>query len=109
MSMDVTSNSTPSVDDELDAAHHRTRSMDRKATMKQRLETGHSLASTHGNTWPESGEFGQTEEMQKDKAMHRAQVWGRRQTQRRRVLQDRIERGKALSDSTGGHWSDEER
>ena len=37
--------------------------------------------------------------------MHRAEVWGKRQTQRREWVQERIERGRALSDSTGGHWS----
>jgi len=91
-------------EDELDAAHHRTRSLRRKASMKRRLETGHSLSDTHGNTWPHR-EAEDTVEMQKDRAMHRAEVWGRRQTQRRLALQDRIEKGKALSDSTGGHWS----
>mmetsp|Transcript_10502 Transcript_10502/g.18505 ORF Transcript_10502/g.18505 Transcript_10502/m.18505 type:complete len:80 (-) Transcript_10502:172-411(-) len=73
--------------------------------MKHRLETGHSLSDTHGNTWPHNNELEDTDEMQKDKAMNRAEVWGRRQTDRRKVVQDRIERGKALSDSTGGQWS----
>jgi len=91
-------------DDGLDAAHHRTRSIDRKASIKRRLETGHSLSDTNANTWRAAEE---TEEMQKDRAMHRSQVWGRRQTERRKVVHDRIEKGKSLSDSTGGHWSEE--
>lgn len=94
-------------EDELDAAHHRTRSLQRKASMKERLETGQSLSGTHGNTWPHNDEMDDTEEMVKDKSMHRAEVWGRRQTNRKKVVQDRIERGKALSDSTGGQWSKE--
>lgn len=105
--IDTTTNSANNVDDELDAAHHRTRSLQRKASMKHRLETGHSLSDTHGNTWPHKNELEDTDEMQKDKAMNRAEVWGRRQTDRRKVVQDRIERGKALSDSTGGQWSGE--
>lgn len=101
-----TTKSMNSDEDELDAAHHRTRSLRRKASMKRRLETGNSLSGTHSNTWPQAAPE-DTEEMQKDKAMHRAEVWGSRQTNRRRTVQDRIEKGKALSDSTGGHWSDE--
>lgn len=92
--------------DGLDAANHRTRSIRRKASMKLRLETGHSLSDTHSNTWPHDATV-ETDEMQKDKATHRAQVWGRRQTDRRKVVQDRIETGKPLSDSTGGHWSED--
>lgn len=92
-------------DKELDAVHHRSRSLQRKASMKRRLETGHSLADTHGNTWPYS-ESVENEESQRDKAMHRAEMWGQRQTSRKKVLQDRIETGKALSDATGGHWND---
>ena len=92
-------------DKELDAAHHRTRSLQRKSSMKRRLETGHSLSDTHGNKWPYSGPE-ETAELQRDKAMHRAEMWGQRQTSRKKVLQDKIERGKALSDATGGHWND---
>jgi len=106
-------------EDELDAAHHRTRSLRRKASMKHRLETGHSLSGTHSNTWPHdhytndansttnntAEEDAEEEVLQKDRAVNRAQAWGRRQTDRREVIRDRIERGNALSDSTGGHWS----
>lgn len=98
---------TDSAADDLDAAHHHTRSLRRKASMKRRLETGHSLSDTHGNTWPAAAEE-ESDEMQKDKAMHRAEAWGRRQTNRRKTLKDRIEKGHALSDSTGGHWSSEQ-
>ena len=101
----TTPTATYNGEDELDAAHHRSRSLRRKASMKRRLETGHSLSDTHGNTWPT--EFEDSEVMQKDKAMHRAEVWGRRQTNRRKTLRDRIEKGHALSDSTGGHWTEE--
>lgn len=94
-----------SEEDELDAAHHRTRSLSRKASMKRRLETGQSLSDTHGNTWPSAEE--DTEEMQKDKSMHRADLWDQRQTNRRNTVRDRIVGGKALSNSTGGHWSEQ--
>lgn len=101
----TTQAATNNGEDELDAAHHRSRSLRRKASMKRRLETGQSLSDTHGNTWPT--ELEESEEMQKDKAIHRAEVWGRRQTDRRNTLRDRIEKGHALSDSTGGQWTEE--
>jgi len=90
------------MNDELDAANHRTRSIQRKDSLKRRLESGHSLSDTHSNTWPESD----TEEVQKDKASHRAAAWNARQTNRRNTLKDRIEHGKALSNSTGGNWDE---
>ena len=92
----------PMLTDELDVIHHRTRSVQRKNSLKRRLETGHSLSDTHNNTWPES----ETEELQKDKASHRAAAWETRQTNRRNTLKDRIEHGKALSNSTGGNWDE---
>ncbi|KAL9187080.1 hypothetical protein ACHAXT_010800 [Thalassiosira profunda] len=92
-------------EDDLDADHHRSRSLRRKASMKRRLESGHSLSDTHGNTWPTEVE--ETDEAKKDKAVHRAELWGRRQTNRRKTVRDRIEHGKALSNATGGHWSEE--
>ncbi|KAL7525835.1 hypothetical protein ACHAXR_002870 [Thalassiosira sp. AJA248-18] len=95
---------TNTADNDFDATHRRARTLRRKASMKRRIETGHSLSDTHGNTWPHNAP---SEEMQKDKSMHRAEAWGRRQTNRRKTVRDRIERGKALSDSTGGHWSNE--
>lgn len=101
----TTTNFENTGEDELDAAHHRTRSLRRKASMKHRLESGQSLSDTHGNTWPHNDGMDETEETQRDKAVHRAEAWGRRQTRRREVIQERIERGNALSDSTGGHWS----
>jgi len=107
----VDSTSTKNVnnfEDELDAAHHRDRSLRRRASLKHRFESGQSLSDTHSNTWPYN-KVEENEEMQKDRAMNRAEVWGRRQTERRHVVQDRIERGKALSDSTGGHWSNDDR
>ncbi|KAL7524942.1 hypothetical protein ACHAWF_001140 [Thalassiosira exigua] len=102
---DATTMSAEDIEDQLDAAHHRTRSLQRKASMKRRLETGRSLSDTHGNTWPHNELGEETEEVQKEKSMHRAEVWGRRQTQRRQTVQDRIEKGGALSNSTGGHWT----
>ena len=90
------------MNDELDATHHRTRSIQRKDSLKRRLESGHSLSDTHSNTWPESD----TEDIQKDKASHRAAAWETRQTNRRNTLKDRIEHGKALSNSTGGNWDE---
>jgi len=94
-------------EDELDAAHHRSRSIRRQESMRRRLESGGSLSDAHSNTWPTTTEE-ESEDVQKGRAMHRAEFWGRRQTHRRQVLQDRIEHGKALSNSTGGHWSKEE-
>mmetsp|Transcript_12733 Transcript_12733/g.27498 ORF Transcript_12733/g.27498 Transcript_12733/m.27498 type:complete len:269 (+) Transcript_12733:153-959(+) len=101
---DATTNTVNTVEDELDAAHHRARSLCRKASMKHRLENGQSLSDTHGNTWPHSG-VEVSEELQRNKAAHRAEACKRRQTKRREAIRDRIERGNALSDSTGGHWS----
>ncbi|EED86563.1 predicted protein [Thalassiosira pseudonana CCMP1335] len=92
-------------EDELDVAHHRARSLRRKGSMKRRLESGHSLSDTHGNTWPYSEEDA-LEETKKKKAMNRADAWDRRQTQRRDWVHEKIERGKALSNSTGGHWKE---
>lgn len=105
---DIIDTTNPNGGDEdlLDAAHHRTRSIRRKESMKSRLETGNSLANTHSNNWPHDASV-ETDEMQKDKAIDRAHAWGRRQTNRRKVVQDRIENGKALSDSTGGHWAED--
>ena len=100
----IDTNSTTTDNDELDAAHHRTRSVQRKLSIKRRLETGHSLSDTHNNTWPEV----ETEEMQKEKQMHRAESWGKRQSNRKNTLKERIGRGKALSNSTGGNWGDDE-
>ena len=90
------------MNNELDATHHRTRSIQRKDSLKRRLETGHSLSDTHSNTWPES----ETEEFKKDKSIYRAKTWETRQTNRRNTLKDRIEHGKALSNSTGGNWDE---
>jgi hypothetical protein len=91
-------------EDELDAAHHRARSLHRRASIKERLESGHSLSSTHGNTWPYEEE--EMEETKRNKAMNRAEEWERRQTQRREWVHDKIEKGRALSDATGGHWDE---
>ena len=85
--------------DELDAEHHRSRSLDRKASMKSRLETGHSLTDSHNNAWPEV-------ESEEEARATRVQKWNRRQTRRRHVLQERITNGKALSNSTNGNWSE---
>ncbi|KAL7486710.1 hypothetical protein ACHAW6_012307 [Cyclotella cf. meneghiniana] len=91
-------------EDELDAAHHRARSLHRRASIKERLESGHSLSSTHGNTWPYEEE--EMEETKRNKALNRAEEWERRQTQRREWVHDKIEKGRALSDATGGHWDE---
>lgn len=105
---DTTTNSvTTNDEDELDAVHHRNRSIRRQASMKHRLESGGSLSDAHSNTWPTTNAE-ESEEIQKGRAMHRAEFWGKRQTHRRQTVQDRIEHGKALSNSTGGHWSNEE-
>ena len=93
--------------DEDGSASRRTRSLRRKDSVKRRLESGGSLSGAHSNTWPHDDRSGEeTEEILKDRAMHRAEAWGKRQTTRREAVQERIERGRALSDSTGGHWSD---
>ncbi len=94
--------------DELDANHHRIRSLRRSQSIKRRLESGQSLSDTHGNTWPYSDSSEETEEAQKDRAMYRAREWGRRQTLRKEWVQDKISKGRALSDSTGGHWAEDE-
>ncbi|KAL7463868.1 hypothetical protein ACHAXS_004219 [Conticribra weissflogii] len=94
--------------DELDADHHRIRSLRRSQSIKRRLESGQSLSDTHGNTWPYSDSSEETEEAQKDRAMYRAREWGRRQTLRKEWVQDKISKGRALSDSTGGHWAEDE-
>jgi hypothetical protein len=89
------------------SASRRTRSLRRKDSVKRRLEGGGSLSNAHSNTWPHDDRSEEeTEEMMRDRALHRAEAWGQRQTTRRQAVQDRIERGRALSDSTGGHWSD---
>jgi hypothetical protein len=101
---EFSSNETQTTEeDELDAAHHRARSLRRKLSMKKRLESGHSLSSTH-TTWPYEEEEG--EEIKKQKGVNRAEAWERRQTQRREWVHDKIEKGRALSDSTGGHWDE---
>ena len=87
--------------DELDVVSHRTRSLKRKDSSKRRLESGHSLSESHGNTWPT-----ETDEIEKDKAFHRARSWDKRQANRRNTLKERIEHGNALSNSTGGHWGE---
>jgi hypothetical protein len=46
------------------------------------------------------------EETKRNKAMNRAEEWERRQTQRREWVHDKIEKGRALSDATGGHWDE---
>ena len=86
------SSSIPATDggvDEDGSASGRTRSLRRKDSVKRDDRSGE-----------------ETEEILKDRAMHRAEAWGKRQTTRREAVQERIERGRALSDSTGGHWSD---
>ena len=86
------SSSIPATDggvDEDGSASRRTRSLRRKDSVKRDDRSGE-----------------ETEEILKDRAMHRAEAWGKRQTTRREAVQERIERGRALSDSTGGHWSD---
>lgn len=84
--------------DELDIIHHSQRALHRKESMKRRLESGHSLSDTHSNTWPEE-EKEETEQDSREKAMHRAEVWERRQTNRRLWIKDKIETGHSLSDS----------
>lgn len=103
----ITASTKTNGEDELDAAHHRNRSIRRQASMKRRLESGGSLSDAHSNTWPSTNEE-EPEDIQKGRAMHRAEFWGKRQTHRRQVVQDRIEHGKALSNSTGGNWCDGE-
>jgi len=92
-------------DSQLDIQHHKQRTLHRKASIKERLESGHSLSDTHSTEahYHPSDE----EEIVRDKAMHRAEVWERRQTERRRWVKDKIESGGSLSDShvTGGGGS----
>lgn len=90
-------------EDELDAAHHRQRSIQRRASIKERLENGHSLSSTHAK-WPEL----ESEDALKEKGAVRAEQWEKRQTKRREWVNDRIERGRALSDATGGNWDEKQ-
>eukprot|EP00956_Cyclotella_meneghiniana_P001125 scaffold1306_cov73-Cyclotella_meneghiniana.AAC.4 len=90
-------------EDELDAAHHRQRSIQRRASIKERLENGHSLSSTHAK-WPEL----ESEDTLKEKGAVRAEQWEKRQTKRREWVNGRIERGRALSDATGGNWDEKQ-
>ena len=89
-------------DSQLDIQHHKQRTLHRKASIKERLESGHSLSDTHSTE--AHYHPGDGEEIVRDKAMHRAEVWERRQTERRRWVKDKIESGGSLSDShvTGG-------
>ncbi|KAL3795561.1 hypothetical protein HJC23_009274 [Cyclotella cryptica] len=102
--MSTTAETQTAEEDEFDAAHHRARSLRRRASIKQRLESGHSLYSTHGNTWPYEEE--EMEETKRNKAMNRAKAWERRQIHGREWVHDKIEKGRALSDATGGHWDE---
>eukprot|EP00804_Cyclotella_cryptica_P016529 CCRYP_004738-RA/>CCRYP_004738-RA protein AED:0.01 eAED:0.00 QI:0/-1/0/1/-1/1/1/0/133 len=88
-------------EDELDAAHHHALSLRRRVSIKQRLKSGHSLSSTHGNTCPY--EEKEMEETKRNKAMNQAEARERRQTHRREWVHDKIEKGRALS---GGHWDE---
>jgi hypothetical protein len=92
-------------EDELDADHHRARSLQRRASMKERLESGHSLSSSHV-IWPQQEV--EDEETTKLRGLNRAESWERRQTQRREWVHDRIEKGRALSDATGGRWDEKQ-
>ena len=99
-----TSSQSQPEEDELDAAHHRLRSLHRRASIKERLESGHSLSSTHA-IWPQQPV--EDEETTKLRGMDRAEAWEKRQSQRREWVHDRIERGRALSDATGGNWDND--
>ncbi|KAL7447910.1 hypothetical protein ACHAWC_000199, partial [Mediolabrus comicus] len=75
--------------DELDITHHRKRTLRRQASIKRRLEHGHSLSDTHSNTWPTSHpatpslhDQDTSIQLSKDKSLHRAEVWGRRNISR---------------------------
>lgn len=92
------------VGDGMDADRRRARSLRRRASIKHRLESGQSLSDAHGSTWPHDPR-NDSDEARRDRATHRAEVWGRRQTERRNAVRDRIEHGTALSDATGGRWS----
>ena len=92
--------------DELDITHHRKRTLRRQASIKRRLEHGHSLSDTHSNTWPTSHpatpsihDQDTSIQLSKDKSLHRAEVWGRRQSNRKQYIKDKIESGNSLSDS----------
>jgi len=58
-----TTNSAEYFGNELDAAHHRARSLRRKLSMKHRLESGQSLSSTGSRASTNSNEFEETEEI----------------------------------------------
>ena len=77
------------------------RSLQRRASIKERLEMGHSLSSTHA-IWPQQ----EDEDITKVRRVGRAEAWEKRQSQRREWVHDRIEKGRALSDATGGHWDE---
>lgn len=111
------SNETPTsqikveLEDDLDADHHRARSLQRATSIKERLEHGHSLGDSRNNKWADSPPISQTPDEEeaeklrlKDRSANRSAACRRRQTERRKLITDKIERGHALSDSTGGHW-----
>ena len=74
--------------------------------MKRRLEC-HCLGDTHSNTWPDNNEE-EREDVQRDRAMHRAEVWNKRQSDRRNTVRNRIEKGRALSDTHSNTWPSSE-
>ena len=98
--------------DELDIQHHKQRTLQRKLSMKRRLESGNSLSDTHSTTAhynitsPEEEEETSIQ-FQKDKAMHRAEVWEKRQTNRRQWVKNKIESGGSLSGSHVQYYSSE--
>jgi len=95
-------------DEQLDIQHHKQRTLHRKSSIKERLESGHSLSDTHSTEAHYIPQHPLDEEDVKKSraALHRAERWERRQTERRKWVKDRIETGGGLSDSrhnvTGG-------
>mmetsp|Transcript_19925 Transcript_19925/g.32725 ORF Transcript_19925/g.32725 Transcript_19925/m.32725 type:complete len:282 (+) Transcript_19925:192-1037(+) len=90
-------------DEQLDIQHHKQRTQHRRASIKERLESGHSLSDTHSTEahyHPEEDSL----QRKRSKAIHRAERWERRQTERRMWVKEKIESGGSLSDShmTGG-------
>jgi hypothetical protein len=105
--------------DELDIQHHKQRTLRRKASIQRRLESGYSLSDTHSTyahynhpiSTTNNNTTTQEEEemmMKEEKRNRRTEAFRRRQTDRRMWVQEKIERGGGISNSTGGNWVEEE-
>ena len=85
-------------EEDLDIQHHKQRTLNRKASIKERIVSGNSLSDTHSTDGHFTAAAGTNNDVKED-GMHRKKVWERRQTERRKWVRDKIESGGSLSDS----------